>query len=708
MVALTTLGAPAHALSITHVPQVARIAHWNRYPSGGIWKRADQVRHLIQQSPNPGVATPFKTSVRILRTRASLYVAFFNHDPTPQRIEVHTLFRDGHIGNDDHVTLVLQPGTGGQETGYVFQVNAGGARRDGVIAPERNWPYWEWNGLWQARVWRRSWGWVALLRIPFSTLRFSPREKQWRLNFARYVARRQLVLTWVGHSYNSNVFDLQQSGALSGMRGARAKSHWFMTPYVAVSAGHQGASQKVGATVRGILSPSITAVLTARPDFAEAELPPSQLNLSPYPLYIAETRPFFLQGSSLFDFSPGLGDRLIPFYSRQIGQVNGVVVPINVGAKLVGRAGPTSLGLLDVQTASGAGVGPQNLFAGAIGWPLGGGLRVGGVLTHGDPTGQTRNTFLGVDAAWQTDQFLGSQNLQASVWGAQSENNLTSGSPTGWGARISYPNDRWQWDLDYNRFGQALYPALGFLPQPGTRMVGGGFSFKPRPRRRGPFGWAQQFYFQLYGHYTADPNGRLLDWHFFVSPFNVRFPNGASVEVDWMPHFIRLTDAFDLTPSVIFPTGDYRYTRYQIQADSPAGRYWHVGGALSTGGFYDGRMTQVVYGASYETYGGHWSISINGESDFGQSAQGPYVLRLYGLGLTWARGPKVTLSNTAQYNNLSRQVSVSSIFRWHLHPGSNLYLVWHHDVPIITTSDPTGLNVSSGNEMTVKMAWTFS
>jgi len=704
MLALPARGSPIPTLRIVQAP--GRVP-WRHFPQGGVWTRATLIRKLVQQSPDPGAATRFVTTVKLLRGRRALYVAFFNRDPYPGGISVNTLLRDASQDNDDHVSLVLDPDATGQ-LGYVFQVNAGGARRDGLLAPGRTRPEWQWNGLWDVRVWRRSWGWVALLRIPYSTLRFNPGHSGWKMNLARMVPRRQLMLTWAGHRLNSNVFDLRQAGRLLGMAGIAARRHWFFTPYVVAEAGGGGARQKAGITLKGTLTPRLTGVLTVRPDFAEAEAPSAQLNLTPYPLFIPETRAFFLEGANLFAFAPGLSDRLIPFYSRQVGQVDGVVIPVLAGAKLVGRSGLTSVGVMDVQTTSGAGVGPQNLFAGALAWPLPGGLRIGTLVTHGDPTGTSDNTFLGMDAAWETTHLFGDRNFNASAWTARSVGNPVPGYAGGWGARVSYPNDLWTWHLSYNQFGPALYPALGFLPRPGIRTLDGGFAYQPRPNPLGHFGWARQFFYEFYGHYTAATTGELLDWRFFVTPFNFQLADGTHFEVNWMPHFQRLTQAFEVASNVTIPAGDYRYNRYRIQANSPAGRTWQIGGTIHAGRFYNGRLTQVDGSVAYATPGGHWSVRLSAESVFGRLPEGDFVLRLYGLGLTWAGSPAVTLSNSAQYDTISHRVSVKSIFRWHLRPGSDLYLVWNHDVPVITTNNPEGNGVTGGNQLVAKLAWTFS
>ena len=93
------------------------------------------------------------------------------------------------------------------------------------------------------------------------------------------------------------------------------------------------------------------------PDFGQVEADPAQLNLTAFETFLAEQRPFFLEGTGIFSFA---GDASRMFYSRRIGrapQLAGLVsdpsadipaaTPILGAGKLTGRlASGTSLGAL--------------------------------------------------------------------------------------------------------------------------------------------------------------------------------------------------------------------------------------------------------------------------------------------------------------------------------------------------------------------------
>ena len=95
------------------------------------WRDAPSIK-LIQQAPHPGAETPYTTEVRVLVSSDAIYFGFLCHDPKPEAIAMHTQLRDGDQSGDDTVAIVLDT-YGDRRTGYFFQINAAGARVDGLI-----------------------------------------------------------------------------------------------------------------------------------------------------------------------------------------------------------------------------------------------------------------------------------------------------------------------------------------------------------------------------------------------------------------------------------------------------------------------------------------------------------------------------------------------------------------------------------------------
>jgi len=150
--------------------------------------------------------------------------------------------------------------------------------------------------------------------------------------------------------------------------------------------------------------------------------------------------------------------------------------------KFLGRTGPFALSLLDVETGGSPAAPAANLLAGRVTYDLDAHLRVGALATRGDPRGERTNQLGGLDAVWQTSTFQGDKNLTFAAWAARSDGDLPDGRPTGWGARVDYPNDLWDVSLQFAEFGDALDPGFyvaaiaglvglvsGFMPSGWTR-----------------------------------------------------------------------------------------------------------------------------------------------------------------------------------------------------------------------------------------------
>src|SRR5258708_21784296 len=105
------------------------------------------------------------------------------------------------------------------------------------------------------------------------------------------------------------------------------------------------------------------ASVTVNTDFAETEVDQRRTNLTRFDLFFPEKRSFFLEGTDIFDFGPGIAPDVMPFWSRRIGLLNGLTVPLEVGTKESGRIRATSFGALPMLTGVVHGLVPATQMA---------------------------------------------------------------------------------------------------------------------------------------------------------------------------------------------------------------------------------------------------------------------------------------------------------------------------------------------------------
>src|SRR5438132_5378556 len=312
---------------------------------------------LVQQAPKPGQPTPYRPESRAIGTSDRIYFGFTCKDPDPRRIAIHTMRRDGDLTGDDTVSIVLDT-YGDRRTGYFFQINAAGTRVDGLISTADSVSL-DWDGIWDARTARTPDGWSAERVIPSRTLSFTPGLKEWGLNLERFIPRERQWLRWSSPSLDSFLYVLSRAGRLTGVAELQQGRGIEITPYATGKTkrfygvsprGWQGA---VGGEITWKITPQLVTVFTANTDFAETEVDTRQINLTRFPLFFPEKRSFFLEGANQYDFGLGLARQdsqlLIPFFSGNVGLLDGVQIPINAGLRLNGRVGKWNLGILYVQ-----------------------------------------------------------------------------------------------------------------------------------------------------------------------------------------------------------------------------------------------------------------------------------------------------------------------------------------------------------------------
>lgn len=670
------------------------------------WAAAGVIPELPQQDPKPGASTPYATRVAVLADGDTLYFGITAADPEPARIAVHTLQRDADLQGDDSIAVVLDTFDDGR-TGYLFRVNAGGARQDGLIVSGQD-PSLDWDGIWDARVRRTATGWTAEIAIPARSLRFGTNLSAWGLNVERFVARDRLTLRWSGATLDARLTDLRRAGRLEGVSGLRQGLGLSFSPYALGRSerrdGDGFSKGDAGFDLSYNLTPQLGAVLTVNTDFAETEVDARQINLTRFPLFFPEKRPFFLEGSNLFDFGSGLSEELIPFYSRRVGLVRGEVVPLDAGLKLLGRAGRWSIAALDVETGDSPAAPGVNLFAGRATYDVDSHLRLGAIGTRGDPTGRGENALGGLDAVWQTSSFHSDKNLAFAAWGARSAGDLPDGRPSGWGARVAYPNDLWDLSFQVDEFGPALDPALGFLPRPGTRQYNAGVAYQPRPRGDGPFSWVRQLFFECFPSRVDRLDGTTESWRVFLAPFNVSTRSGEHLEANWAPEFERLDEPFEIARGVVIPPGQYRFNRFRVESQSSSFRPWRAGSTVWLGTFFGGHLTQWQSFLYWTAGPGRLRFELNAENDFGYLPQGSFIQRLLQLKTVYAFSPDLVLSAYTQYDSESRDLGLNARLRWTPRPGGDLFLVWNRNWKRLP--GPPDRFGAEANQIVVKLRWT--
>ena len=285
---------------------------------------------FVQFAPDFGIASPYRTVVRVGQTETALYIAFESFDPDPSRLAAAIATRDGRLDADDSVTVALDS-FGDNRTAYAFRTNALATQGDSRIADNGRVVDQQWDAAWLSAATRGEDRWTAEFEIPFSILRYSAEsEVTWGVNFIRTTPRRLETSLWSGPG--ETIWRVTSFGELNGIDvslSPEETDQWDVIPYaLAAVEADKNPDYEAGLDVRWRPSSRLGVDLTINPDFALIEADVEEINLTRFEFRVPEKRPFFLEGSEMFN------QRFRQFYSRRIGD-------ITWGAKASGKLGDT-------------------------------------------------------------------------------------------------------------------------------------------------------------------------------------------------------------------------------------------------------------------------------------------------------------------------------------------------------------------------------
>jgi hypothetical protein len=369
-----------HALTAVRVAQPPTIDGRLDDPA---WAAAPMATDFVQRMPDVGSPASERTEVRVLYDDQNIYVGVRLNDSRPDSI-VAPLARRGQSPYSDWFSVGLDT-YHDRQTAFVFAVNPRGVKRDQRISNDRSVDP-DWDGVWDVATRIDANGWTAELRIPLSQLRFQVADaaggqddhgagaeaSPWGINFSRTIARRDELSHWSPTPPDA-AGTVSRYGELHGLRGLRPPRRLELRPYTVARLTRAPGNPEspfyranevfgsAGLDMSYGITSGLTLTATVNPDFGQVEGDPAVVNLTAFESFFQEKRPFFTEGSEVFDTGwPRL------FHSRRIGRAPRGSPPaaavhsqgpeattILGAAKVTGRVGDGwSVGLLSALTSA--------------------------------------------------------------------------------------------------------------------------------------------------------------------------------------------------------------------------------------------------------------------------------------------------------------------------------------------------------------------
>jgi hypothetical protein len=317
-----------------------------------VWGQADSVYDFIQFEPYEKTEPTERTTVYVLQDKENLYLAFRcyaeKHPPTACL-----------TADEDDIRIAIDA-FGSKTTAYYFLVYASGIKNDGWVLDDGRSFDDSWEGVWYRAVKLYEDRFEVEVKIPFKSIRYKKGLGEWGILFGRYIAHNRETDLWNEFSQKEGVL-ISKYGSLKGMNPKVTGYYFELYPegYIRYDRDWVKDTTKIKPSIslnfKWDVTPQATLNATVYPDFAQIESDEFTLNLSRYPTYLDERRPFFLEGKDIFRMSDfgdwGFFDPLEIFYSRRIGKsVNDDAVPIIGGLKFTTKSRDWNVGALGAYT----------------------------------------------------------------------------------------------------------------------------------------------------------------------------------------------------------------------------------------------------------------------------------------------------------------------------------------------------------------------
>jgi hypothetical protein len=656
-----------------------------------LYRTITPITDFIQQDPDEGQVATEPTFVWILFDGGTIYVSARCRDSQPWRIVANDMRRDGrNVSQNDNLSVILDT-FHDRRNGYEFLVNSIGGMWDSQITDERD-ANRDWNTIWVSRSRRDDEGWTVEMAIPFRSLRYrGSGSQEWGINVRRNVRWKNELsyLSPVPRQYGARgILRLSQAATLVGLEAPPKALNLDIKPYAVGSVIADRAVDptftneldgNAGFDLKYVVTQSLTADVTYRTDFAQVEDDDLQVNLTRFNLFFPEKREFFLEGQGIFAFggaqttsTTGTGvpsNTPVLFFSRRIGLSGSEVVPMDVGGRLTGRAGPYTIGVLDVKTDDSpeAEALATNFAVVRLKRDILHRSYIGVLGTHRSPTveGTGDNSSFGVDT-----NLSFYQNLNIIGYYAETRTPGQTANDRSYRARFDYDADLLGVQVERLGVGSGFNPEVGFLRRTDFIQNLAQLRVSRRPKTRSAI---RKVSLETALDYITDNEERLENRQ---ARFGVRteMQSGDSWNVQYSRDFEWVDEPFEIVGTEV-PGGAYHFST--IRGGYTLGTQRKISGEISAarGGFYDGDRTDLSYRGRAEI-SARLSVEPTVSLNWVNLPTGSFTATLISGRGTLSFTPRMLVAALIQYNSAGNLITTNIRYRWEFQPGSEVFVVY--------------------------------
>jgi hypothetical protein len=708
-------------------------------PDEEAWNSVAPIK-MIMHSPVFGKEPSENTDVRIAYDNKYLYFAVYLFYRDTSMMRSVSLKRD-YMGKGGDWFGVILDTYNDKENGMAFFTSPDGLRWDATILkdavtqlPDQLPLNISWNSFWDVRTNVDKRGWSAEMRIPFSSLRFQEINGEVRMGL--------IIQRWIPAKSETDLFPAipPNWGPVSAMkpsqaqeivlRGAKPSKPIYIAPYMLAGfesikeLNNQSTAYKTsgnpeleaGLDVKYGLSNNMIMDVTMNTDFAQVESDDQQINLTRFSLYFPEKRMFFLERSSVFDYSLGGNSNL--FYSRRIGlSDDGDPVRIYGGARITGRVGKWDMGLLDMQTAplwkKDAFDIPEEILPsenfGVIRFRrqiLNENTYIGAMMTSRLGADGSYNLGYGLDGLFHLfgDDYL---DLKWSQTFEDSTKNNSFSEPTRIMARWERRSSKGLgYNLGYSLSGLHYNPGIGFEMMDNFASV----------RASIKYGWLPGEKARLYSH---SPEIRVLYMTYIEdgSLMSLNYNTGWSFltkkqwqgSINVLYNIENLKDSLELMEDELYISpAEYKFINFTGTLSTPGTNPFFIILKTDAGQYFDGTRFSINLQPT-------WNISRHFElgtiynfDRLNFKARGKELVNhIIGIKATYMLDTRLSINTYIQYNTAMNGVITNLRLRYNPAEGNDFYIVLNEGRNTNLNREIPNLPIYNNRSVMVKYTYTF-
>lgn len=709
-------------------------------PDEEAWKDIAPI-NLIMFSPVFGREPSELSEVRIGYNTDYLFVAAKLHYNDPTMIRSASLKRDYMGMGGDWFGIILDT-FNDKENGLAFFTSPDGLRfdaniqRDAVVyLPDQKPMNINWNAFWDVMTRQYDGGWSAELRIPISSLRFQVVNGEVKMGL--------IIQRWIPIKNEMDVFPSipPNWGQVSTMKPSQAKEitlkglvpdkPLYISPYLL--GGYSASNDlneegiryvnsarpviEAGLDIKYGISKSLVLDLTANTDFAQVEDDDQQINLTRFSLYFPEKRMFFLERSSIFDFSLDGNSNL--FYSRRIGlSDDGDPIRIYGGLRITGRVNNWDVGLIDMQTAplwKKRSTGSKYMLLqsenfGAVRFRrqvINDNSYVGAMVTSRLGADGSYNVAYGADGIFRLfgEDYI---NFRMAQTFEDSIRNKSINDPTllmvSWERRSQKGLG---YDISYTRSGLHFNPGVGF------EMLNDYTSLFGMIR----YGWISSEKSKLYSHFPRVMimyNNYIDDGSLMtlmgIAGWTFQTKNQWQVSLNGVMNSEVLRDSLEILEDKVYvPPDKYRYLNFRGTAVTPATKSFFVMMQSQIGQYYDGNRVSVMLQPTWNL-SRHIEFACTYNFDYVSFSRRSVSMtnHIIGLKALYMPNTRISISSFVQYNTAVDEIISNIRFRYNPREGNDFYIVLNEGRNTHLTREIPNLPVYSRRAVMFKYTYTFN